>query len=367
MILEKIKQNQMAAVNILYCLFPIIALITEQYQGALWLGIIMTVQFIVGYIWMCFIDLSKRLILQRFILIMHYVGITYFIFYFGGYFFYFYFYSAYILPFVFHATFKSFEIRLYMLSMVLSVIIETIKYPELVIVMLPMLIILLGMTIANVSNVKQHQLENEILKKNEYINMLIAENERARISQDLHDSLGHIFASLSIKSELAAKLLENERIDQAKTEVESINQLSRDAIVKVRGIVEDVKLQSFVDEVRSMEMLLNHANIVFAFKGAERTEILSPTKQATLAMVLREMVNNIIKHAQATNVIGRIDEKDDKMTLTLQDDGIGMTEVTDKDFQSIRQRVRTLDGTLNVESLEQGLLLMITFSRKADG
>ncbi|MGV3041658.1 sensor histidine kinase [Staphylococcus rostri] len=367
MILAKIKQNQIAAVNLVYCIFPIIALTIGQYQGALWLGILMTAQYIMGYIWMCFVDLTERLTLRRFILFMHYVGIVYFIFFFGGYFFYFYFYSAYIVPFVFHATFKSFEMRLYIVSMILSVVMITIKYPELVVVMLPMLVVLIGMTIANMNSVKQQQLENELLKKNEYINMLIAENERARISQDLHDTLGHIFASLSIKSELATKLLENERTAQAKTEVESINQLSRDALVKVRGIVENVKLQSFVDEVQSMERLLNHANVAFKFEGAERTATLSPTKQATLAMVLREMVNNIIKHAQATTVVGRIEEDDDLMTLTLQDDGVGMTDVTDDDFQSIRQRVRTLDGTFNVENLQQGLLLTITFRRRTDG
>ena len=41
------------------------------------------------------------------------------------------------------------------------------------------------------------------LKKNKYINILIAEQERNRIGQDLHDTLGHVFASLSVKSELA--------------------------------------------------------------------------------------------------------------------------------------------------------------------
>ena len=48
------------------------------------------------------------------------------------------------------------------------------------------------------------------MKKNQYINILIAEQERNRIGQDLHDTLGHVFASLSVKSELAAKLIDKD-------------------------------------------------------------------------------------------------------------------------------------------------------------
>ena len=41
---------------------------------------------------------------------------------------------------------------------------------------------------------------------------MIAEQERNRIGQDLHDTLGHVFASLSVKSELAAKLIDKDPI-----------------------------------------------------------------------------------------------------------------------------------------------------------
>ena len=71
----------------------------------------------------------------------------------------------------------------------------------------------------------------KIEEKNRYINLLIAEQERQRIGQDLHDTLGHVFASLSIKSELAAKLIDID-IDKAKTEMQSVNQLSKEALEK---------------------------------------------------------------------------------------------------------------------------------------
>ena len=51
---------------------------------------------------------------------------------------------------------------------------------------------------------------------------MIAEQERNRIGQDLHDTLGHVFASLSVKSELAAKLIDKDPI-AAKKEILNIN------------------------------------------------------------------------------------------------------------------------------------------------
>ena len=61
-------------------------------------------------------------------------------------------------------------------------------------------------------------MKNEIEEKNKYINTLIAEQERQRIGQDLHDTLGHVFVSLSLKSELAYKLIDKDQ-EKAKNEI----------------------------------------------------------------------------------------------------------------------------------------------------
>ena len=63
----------------------------------------------------------------------------------------------------------------------------------------------------NFKTKKDGALKNEIEEKNKYINTLIAEQERQRIGQDLHDTLGHVFVSLSLKSELAYKLIDKDR------------------------------------------------------------------------------------------------------------------------------------------------------------
>ena len=65
---------------------------------------------------------------------------------------------------------------------------------------------------------------------------LLAENERNRIGRDLHDTLGHVFAAMTLKTELALKQLEKEKYDLVKKELEELNQTSRSSMHDVRNI-----------------------------------------------------------------------------------------------------------------------------------
>ncbi|MBU5894825.1 hypothetical protein JVW19_22895, partial [Vibrio cholerae O1] len=74
-------------------------------------------------------------------------------------------------------------------------------------------------------------------KQNAQINLLLAENERNRIGQDLHDSLGHTFAMLSVKTDLALQLFQMEAYPQVEKELKEIHQISKDSMNEVRTIV----------------------------------------------------------------------------------------------------------------------------------
>ena len=73
-------------------------------------------------------------------------------------------------------------------------------------------------------------------EKNRTINILSAENERNRIGRDLHDTLGHTFAMMSLKTELALKQMDKEQYDAARKNLEELNQISRDSMYEVRGL-----------------------------------------------------------------------------------------------------------------------------------
>ncbi|MDQ7158270.1 sensor histidine kinase [Staphylococcus warneri] len=181
------------------------------------------------------------------------------------------------------------------------------------------------------------------------MNILIAEQERSRIGQDLHDTLGHVFASLTLKSELAMKLIDQQPA-KARDEIESINELSKDTLKKVRNIIENLQTPSFHEEVKAVSTILKDAQIDFAFSNTQIVASLNPAKQALVSMILKEAINNIIKHANATTVKINVSDYQKYIMLTIQDNGIGMNNKDKEKLSSIRNRVNYLNGELNIEN-----------------
>ena len=72
-----------------------------------------------------------------------------------------------------------------------------------------------GMTFGLYRIQTTERIKEEKIKQNAQLNLFLAENERNRIGRDLHDSLGHTFAMLSVKAELAQQFLQMEAYDKA--------------------------------------------------------------------------------------------------------------------------------------------------------
>ena len=81
-------------------------------------------------------------------------------------------------------------------------------------------------------------------KQNAQINLLLAENERSRIGQDLHDSLGHTFAMLSVKTDLALQLFQMEAYPQVEKELKRNNsKLAKNQCVKCEPLWKILSLE----------------------------------------------------------------------------------------------------------------------------
>ncbi len=76
------------------------------------------------------------------------------------------------------------------------------------------------------------ELKADHAKQNAQINLLLAENERHRIGRDLHDSLGHTFAMLSVKADLADQFLALGQVEKAQEQVQEIQAISQSPCTK---------------------------------------------------------------------------------------------------------------------------------------
>ncbi|RGS20004.1 sensor histidine kinase [Streptococcus salivarius] len=191
--------------------------------------------------------------------------------------------------------------------------------------------------------------ERKMEEANRTINILSAENERNRIGRDLHDTLGHTFAMMSLKTELALKQMDKEQYDAARKNMEELNQISRDSMYEVREIVNKLKYRTVAEELLELERLFDLSDIVLTVDSSLDLDSLSPVTQSTLSMVLRELANNVIKHSQADSCQIRL-SRNRGIILEFEDDGSGFEEVTGQELHSIRERLSLVDGELEILS-----------------
>ena len=136
--------------------------------------------------------------------------------------------------------------------------------------------------------------------------------ERARLSTDLHDILGHSLTGITMISELAGRLLEAGRVEEAREQLRAVTAQSNEALADVRRIVAATRALSPIEELDEARSLLEVARI-----DAEITnegEPPSGPRSAAAAHVIREGVTNALLHAHPSWV--RVRLSPDGVTVT---------------------------------------------------
>lgn len=211
---------------------------------------------------------------------------------------------------------------------------------------------------------KKAEMEELLHEKNQSINLLLAENERQRIGQDLHDSLGHVFAMLSVKSELALTLLNNQAYDKAKKEIEELNQITKTSMHEVRQIVENLKSHTLAEEIAIIENMLGLADVSITVSGLDRLEGLTSTQENTLAMSLRELTNNLLKHSDAKHCQINFEKTEQEIVLLFEDDGKGFSELTGQELHTLKDRMIYQQGSVEIVSLKEPTQIKLTMKKE---
>lgn len=337
---------------LIYLIFPILATFSDDITRSKVEYVSIVIVFTITYMMIIFGYTKWRNNWLFILFIIHYAILIYFVFCNTPMNTLFFFFSAFALPFMLKVGIKSKFFVLFCMALAAALMMQYYIDQSHMFVLLVYYLVILMMCLGNIRAVHERHLKDQLNAKNEYINMLITEQERKRIGQDLHDTLGHVFAGMTLKAELAKKLIDQQP-EQAKEEIEALADLSRQTLTKVRAIIEDLKTQTFDEEVHAVEHVLKDANISFDFYNANIAKTMSPVRQSTLAMILREAINNIIKHAHATKVEGNLINKQEKIILCVSDNGQGMRQPETVRLNSIEQRVAYLKGTLVIHSSKQ--------------
>jgi len=165
--------------------------------------------------------------------------------------------------------------------------------------------------------------------------------ERERVARDVHDVLGHSLTALSVKAELAARLIDVDPA-RAKEELESIQATARQALAEVRATVGGLRAGNLEAELAAAPRVLADAGVTTRVEGEVADT--DPRHRALLAWVLRESVTNVVRHARATTVVIELGPRG----MTVTDDGLGLTGPEGNGLRGMRERVTGAGGTLTV-------------------
>jgi two-component system, NarL family, sensor histidine kinase DesK len=165
------------------------------------------------------------------------------------------------------------------------------------------------------------------------------QDERARIAGDLHDILGHSLTVVTVKAELAQRLLDVD-LDRARQELADLEALARDALADVRATAMGVRGISLPGEIAAAREALAAANVEACLPGAADDV---PTRNRELfAWTIREAVTNVVRHAGAHHVQVLLDPA----SVEIIDDGVGGAVVAGQGLAGLRRRAEAVGGRL---------------------
>ena len=171
--------------------------------------------------------------------------------------------------------------------------------------------------------------------------------ERERIARDLHDVLGHTLSLITLKSELARKLVDRDP-ERAKQEMHDVENASRAALADVREAIRGYRSNGIFAELARARAALETAGV--AVECDTDTVPLSPDQESVLALALREAVTNVVRHAEARRCNVSLKRRASLCTLEVADDGRGAAGPEGNGLRGMRERLEALGGSLRLLS-----------------
>jgi two-component system sensor histidine kinase DesK len=176
---------------------------------------------------------------------------------------------------------------------------------------------------------RQFELTAELSRARGEVAQLAANGERLRLARDMHDLTGQSLSTITLKSELAARLLgrlpASPDRDRARDEVEQVAAVSRQTLRDIREAISGYRRPTLAVEIITARAAMASAGI--AARDDPELTLLSgtfdPDAEAALAWSLREAVTNVVRHSGATNCRITLTRRGQNLTLTVRDDGRG--------------------------------------------
>jgi two-component system nitrate/nitrite sensor histidine kinase NarX len=214
----------------------------------------------------------------------------------------------------------------------------------------------------------------EAARLNAQLRSMATLEERTRLSRELHDSLLQVLAYLHLKSQIAQRLLAQNRLVETLDELREVEKASSQAYDDVRDSIAGLRVtlsagRSFLEAIQEHARLFQERNLIpvtlddatwLAASLPRETEI-------QLLRIVQEAMANVRRHAQASRVWLTLVWQGDMASIAVRDNGIGFDPVRIEDqghqhlgLQTMKERAESVGARLQIASSEgQGTEILV--------
>ncbi|GEN83040.1 signal transduction histidine-protein kinase/phosphatase DegS [Sporosarcina luteola] len=187
------------------------------------------------------------------------------------------------------------------------------------------------------------------------------EEERKRLSRDIHDGPAQMLANVLLRSGLIEKTFTEKGPNEALSELHQLKEMVRNALLEVRRIIYDLRPMA-LDDLGLIPTLRKYSSTVMEYEkgssihfmnnGTEKR--LESNIEVALFRLVQECISNALKHGNSRDVWVKVEWLRDTMNIVVKDNGKGfdLTQTKDKSFGIIgmRERVELLKGEMKIMS-----------------
>ncbi len=214
---------------------------------------------------------------------------------------------------------------------------------------------------------KESEHQNQLLQK-ELEKQKLIEKERERISHDMHDDLGAGISALKLQAEFLKQRAEDEEL---KNDIEELLKTSEEMNLSMREMLWSLNsgndtLGSFIDyaKIYAQNFLKRTTIVIITESGkiAEETTI-STEQRRNLFLCLKEALNNIYKHSQASEIKLSFSQKEKEFIMKISDNGIGINHKNPdgNGLRNMKRRMQEQNGHCEITT-ENGTHLFFIIS-----
>ncbi len=197
---------------------------------------------------------------------------------------------------------------------------------------------------------------------------LKVERLRNKIASDLHDEVGSSLTRISIYSDLVQNGSEE---SESKVYLKGISELSREVVTTMSDIVWSIDNRYDTLEALMLRMkdfateLLQAKNIRFEFQaiGIDTSKILDPVQKQNIYLIFKEAINNIVKHAHATEVTVLLAVDHGEFKMVIKDNGKGVSvngSAKGNGLRNMKRRAEAIEGQFIMQNTQGTTISFVT-------